>query len=100
MFKNSLPVFSALGDSNRQKLLLLMLEPGSKSVAELAACTHLSRPSVSHHLRILKDAKLVTERKVGTRHYYEPVMEIDVAGMQVMTNEIARIQQLKRGEQN
>ncbi|GEN95933.1 hypothetical protein PET01_19830 [Pediococcus ethanolidurans] len=39
-------------------------------VGELTTRTHLSRPAVSHHLKILKEAKLVSIRKDGTKHYY------------------------------
>ncbi|RED89200.1 regulatory ArsR family protein [Cohnella phaseoli] len=39
-------------------------------VGELMQRTHLSRPSVSHHLKILKDAKIVSFHRVGTKNYY------------------------------
>ena len=39
-------------------------------VGEIAAKTHLTRPSVSHHLQILKEAGIVAMRREGTRNYY------------------------------
>ncbi len=39
-------------------------------VGEIAKKTHLTRPSVSHHLQILKEAGIVNMRKEGTRNYY------------------------------
>ena len=39
-------------------------------VPAITAKTHLSRPAVSHHLRILKDAGLIRMHRAGTRNYY------------------------------
>lgn len=63
----------ALGDENRQHLILEMMQMGKCSgarVGEITQRTHLSRPAVSHHLRILKDAGLIKMRREGTRNYY------------------------------
>jgi DNA-binding transcriptional ArsR family regulator len=62
-------VFEALGDGNRREVLRLLGE-GDKSVAEIAAVMPISRPAVSRHLRILKDAGLVAEQAQGTRRVY------------------------------
>lgn len=72
LFEESLPLFSALGDPIRQQLIMLMMEGARKSVAELAASVELPRPTVSHHLKVLKDAHILTEEKVGTKIYYCP----------------------------
>jgi DNA-binding transcriptional ArsR family regulator len=61
--------FEALGDPNRREILRL-LGGGEKSVAALAADLPISRPAVSRHLRLLKDAGLVTEEPHGTRRIY------------------------------
>ena len=74
LFTESLPLFNALGDPIRQQLLLLMMEGCRKSVAELASYTSLSRPTVSHHLKILKEAHILTETKEGRKTYYYPQM--------------------------
>lgn len=74
LFGQSLPLFSALGDPIRQQLIMLMMEGERKSVAELAASTHLSRPTVSHHLKVLKDAHVLAQEKIGTKIYYCPQM--------------------------
>lgn len=39
-------------------------------MGEITAKTHLSRPAVSHHLQILKDAGLIKMRREGTKHFY------------------------------
>jgi len=59
----------ALGDSTR-RAVLEQLREGPRAVGEIAARLPVSRPAVSQHLRVLKEAGLVTERRNGTRHLY------------------------------
>jgi DNA-binding transcriptional ArsR family regulator len=61
--------FDALGDPNRRAIVEL-LGGGERSVAELAAAMPISRPAVSRHLRLLKEAGLVVEEPRGTRRIY------------------------------
>ena len=61
--------FGALGDANRREILTL-LGAGEKSVGELADALPISRPAVSRHLRLLKEAGLVAERPRGTLRIY------------------------------
>ena len=61
--------FDALGDPNRREILRLLGE-GDKAVTELAAAMPISRPAVSRHLRLLREANLVIERAEGTRRIY------------------------------
>jgi len=61
--------FEALGDANRREILRL-LSGGDKPVWEIAAAMPISRPAVSRHLRLLKDAGMVAERAQGTRRIY------------------------------
>jgi len=61
--------FEALGDPNRREILRL-LSQSAMAVTELAAVMPISRPAVSRHLRLLKEAKLVTEQAEGTRRIY------------------------------
>ena len=59
----------ALGDVTR-RLLLERLRQGPLPVGELARGLTVSRPAVSQHLRVLKEAKLVRDEAAGTRRYY------------------------------
>ncbi len=61
--------FEALGDPNRRAIVEL-LGSGGRSVRELAEALPISRPAVSRHLRLLKDAGLVAEEAQGTRRIY------------------------------
>jgi DNA-binding transcriptional ArsR family regulator len=61
--------FDALGDPNRRAILAL-LGTHDRSVQQLADALPISRPAVSRHLRVLKEAGLVTDRPEGTRRLY------------------------------
>ena len=61
--------FEALGDPHRRDILRLLCE-GDKPVLQLAAALPISRPAVSRHLRLLKEAGLVAEQAQGTRRIY------------------------------
>ena len=60
---------NALGDPTR-RLIFERLRGGPVAVGELADGLPVSRPAVSQHLRVLKEAGLVTERRNGTRRLY------------------------------
>jgi DNA-binding transcriptional ArsR family regulator len=60
----------ALGDATRRAILARLLEKPS-AVGELADEFPVSRPAISQHLRILKDANLVLDKADGTRRVYE-----------------------------
>ena len=63
--------FEALGDTNRREILRL-LSDGDKPVREIADAMSISRPAVSRHLRLLKDAGMVAEEARGTRRNLPP----------------------------
>ena len=72
-FKACQKTLLALGDENRQHLILEMIQMDQCSgvrVGTITEKTHLSRPAVSHHLKILKDAGLIKMRREGTKNYY------------------------------
>lgn len=59
----------ALGDQTR-RTVFKRLRGGARSVGEIADGMDVSRPAVSQHLRVLKAARLVTDRAEGTRRLY------------------------------
>jgi DNA-binding transcriptional ArsR family regulator len=69
----------ALGDATRRRIFERLAE-GPASVGTLADGMPISRPAVSQHLRVLKDAGLVSDRQVGTRRIYA----VDPAGVGVL----------------
>ncbi|HSA55788.1 MAG TPA: metalloregulator ArsR/SmtB family transcription factor [Gemmatimonadaceae bacterium] len=62
-------VYQAIADPTRRAMLEL-LGTGERSAGELGAPTRLTQPAVSQHLRVLREAGLVTQRKVGRHRIY------------------------------
>lgn len=72
-FESCRKILLALGDENRQHLMLEMMRMehcGGIRVVAITEKSHLSRPAVSHHIQILKDAGILKMRREGTMNYY------------------------------
>jgi DNA-binding transcriptional ArsR family regulator len=67
---NASGALAALGEPTRQAIFE-RLAAGPRAVGELAGDLPISRPAVSQHLRVLKDAGLVRDQAEGTRRLYE-----------------------------
>jgi DNA-binding transcriptional ArsR family regulator len=85
--------FEALGDPNRRAIVEL-LGSGGRSVGEIADALPISRPAVSRHLRLLKEAGLVVEEAQGTRRIYglhdQGVVAVEAYLTQVWGEAVAR----------
>lgn len=87
----------ALGDENRQHLILEMMQMGQCSGVRVGAITertHLSRPAVSHHLGILKDAGLIKMRREGTKNYY--YFDADTQALDSLLQMLTHIQEIMK----
>jgi ArsR family transcriptional regulator len=60
----------ALGDDTRQQILVMLLD-GEKCVSDIVDAFSISQPSISHHLSVLKQFRLVTSRKEGKLVFYD-----------------------------
>lgn len=84
-FRRCMPIFIALGDETRLTIIEALSREAFRrsqssgaletdtiglNVNEITQKTSLSRPAISHHLKILKDAGLVAIRQEGTANYY------------------------------
>ena len=78
--------FGALGDPNRRAILEL-LGRGDRSVQEIADELPISRPAVSRHLRLLREAGLVVEEPHGTRRIYR----LDSQGVEAMQTYLTQV---------
>lgn len=78
--------FDALGDPNRRAILELLRDQG-QSVGQIADELPISRPAVSRHLRLLKDAGLVSASRDGTRSIYR----LDDAGALTVRDYLADV---------
>lgn len=83
---NTIEPIAALGDATRREIFELLAQSPC-SVAELARRMPVTRPAVSQHLRVLKDAGLVTHRTQGTRHVYQ----IDPQGVAAIRDYLDRL---------
>ena len=70
LFHKAEPLFIAIGDPNRQQIVAQLLQAHKLSVNEIADGTPLSRPAISHHLKILRDTGLVDVERSGTQRLY------------------------------
>ena len=62
-----------LGDAVRQEILLTLIESGGMGgirVGDIQKRSHVSRSAVSHHLKVLLDAGIISMRREGTKNYY------------------------------
>ncbi|WJH34888.1 metalloregulator ArsR/SmtB family transcription factor [Paenibacillus sp. CC-CFT747] len=69
-FRSCIPLFQALSDPARQDIILLLVEKERLSVNEIAEHSRLSRPAISHHLKIMRETGLVAVEQLGTQRYY------------------------------
>jgi DNA-binding transcriptional ArsR family regulator len=61
----------ALGDATRRAILARLLDEGPIAAGQIALKFPVSRPAISQHLRVLRNAGLVTDVREGTRRVYE-----------------------------
>ena len=74
-------IFDVVSDPTRRELMLALLEKGETSVGELVERLGLSQPTVSKHLKVLRDHELVSVREDGQHRYYRldaaPLEEVE-----------------------
>jgi len=98
-----LPLFIALGDEFRQQLIVEIAAAGEKgiNVSDLTDKIELSRPAVSHHLKILKDMGLITAKKNKTQVFYKISIHDDLEKLSDFINSISKvIDSLKEEDSN
>ncbi len=69
--RNSAPIFAALGDETRLRLVAVLCAGGAMSIAQLTSGTEITRQAVTKHLHVLADAGLVHDIKVGRERLWE-----------------------------
>lgn len=68
--RHALRIYRALGDETRLRMIRLLARRGEMGCAELAETLGLSRPTLSHHTRILQDCELIEVRREGAHRFY------------------------------
>ena len=69
--RSTAPIFAALGDETRLRLVAVLCVGGAMSIAQLTAGTAITRQAVTKHLHVLADAGLVRDVKVGRERRWE-----------------------------
>ncbi|MGH2989252.1 MAG: ArsR/SmtB family transcription factor [Solirubrobacterales bacterium] len=77
--------WAALGDATRREIFERLADH-PRAVGELASELPVSRPAVSQHLRVLKDARLVADRRAGNRRIYQ----LDPDGVGALRSDLDR----------
>ena len=79
-------LFVALGDEQRQRLLLAF-EPGERlNITQLVSTSKLSRTAVNHHLKVLRDAGVLSSEKIGKEVYFHIEKDRMVDALQRVLN--------------
>lgn len=76
-FRACAPVFTALGDKFRQDIVMLLAQEERLNVNQIADRMPLSRPAISHHLKVLMQAGLIARDRVSRENFY--VLSLDTA---------------------
>ena len=69
--RNAAPIFAALGDETRLRLIGVLCAGGAMSIAQLTSGTQITRQAVTKHLHVLADAGLVRDVKSGRERLWE-----------------------------
>lgn len=69
-WKNTSDLFIALGDSHRQRILLLIKDNGRMNILQILEHSNLSRTAVTHHLKVLKNSGALQSEKVGKEVFF------------------------------
>ncbi len=84
---------TAIGDETRQHMLLEMMKMRKCTgvrVGEITEKTNLSRPAVSHHLAIMKDAGIVKMRREGTMNFY--YLDVEAKTIRKLINTLSHVE--------
>ena len=86
LFKTCLPMFNILSDEKRQSIILLLAQyPDGINVNNITEQIDLSRPAISHHLKILRQAGLVEMVNKGVENYYYLTLKDSVEKLKQLT---------------
>lgn len=79
IMRECIPTFFILSDENRHKILDLLQNESKMNVNSLTAKLHLSRPAVSHHLKLMRVAGMVQVEQIGKERYYSASLEYSIS---------------------
>jgi ArsR family transcriptional regulator, arsenate/arsenite/antimonite-responsive transcriptional repressor len=80
-FRACAPVFNALGDKYRQDIVMLLAQDERLNVNQIAERMPLSRPAISHHLKVLLQANLIVVERVSRENFYALALDTALADL-------------------
>lgn len=83
-FRQCQSLFHALGDAARQEIILLLSANERLNVSQITEQMHLSRPAISHHLKVLKDAGLVALERESRENFYRLLWDEPVGRLKLL----------------
>ncbi len=90
-FQDAIPIFQVLSDVNRQAIIIELARYDRLNVSQLDEKISLSRPAISHHLKVLRAAGIVASEKVGTENYYYLTLQEAVNVLKTLTAAMKKI---------
>lgn len=90
IFKSGMPIFSIFQDENRQRIILLLCKNKEMTVNQITDQLELSRPAVSHHLKLMLDAQVITVKKVGKERFYQVSLDDTVELLKKLTSALEK----------
>jgi len=81
-------ILDAVKDPVRMQILFFLIENGHTNVGDIAGQFQITRPAISHHLRVLKDAEVVTSEKKGQEIFYWPNTHLVAEGLRKLADKI------------
>ncbi|HJV51271.1 MAG TPA: metalloregulator ArsR/SmtB family transcription factor [Noviherbaspirillum sp.] len=86
-FRRCAPLFHALGDRQRQDIIMLLAENERLNVSAITEKMPLSRPAISHHLKVLLQAGLVTVESESRENYYSLTLDESLAQLKQLVTQ-------------
>jgi DNA-binding transcriptional ArsR family regulator len=83
-FRTCESLFHALGDPARQQIVLLLAEHDRLNVNQITELMHLARPSISHHLKVLKDAGMVSLTRESRENFYSLLWDEPIGRLKLL----------------
>lgn len=90
LLNECIPVFEMLKDKQRQQILVHLTEKGKLTVNEIAELSNLSRPAISHHLKLLLQNNLVAFDKIGTQRIYRAELQSSILTLKELVETLQR----------
>lgn len=90
IFKSGMPIFSIFQDENRQRIILLLCKNKEMTVNQITDQLELSRPAVSHHLKLMLDAQVITVKKIGKERFYQISLDDTVELLKKLTSALEK----------